>query len=377
MGLKYLAVGTGRDGTLSLTHLINDMFTASGSDAVAAHEYLATECYDAYCLYKETGEQRHLDQLRDKIRDCPYDAVIGNGYAPVLGIFREVFPDLALIHLKRKDRAALIQSHIQISRLFPDSYIDYEAVHGTKRRIAAFHEGDMSRDAWNTLSLEDKFGWFYDYTHGQVEAEHSRFARSINIETELLSDKGTLDRLSAFISGDVAMCPNAVHLNRLTYLAVSDFSESNRPYAQWLFGTLSASDIERDHVYLANYVTGKFITLAGYQITGVVRDVAPAYALGQRKILEALSRFEALTQERLKEVRLLKAEIRSRHGCKAAINRGIRRLIRFFLVPRRRRMLGQPGGIQNCQPAVPHGRKPPGLIAASGCGPRPKPNTGR
>ena len=77
MGLQYLAVGMGRDGTDSLTHVLNDIFRLNGFHAEAVHEHLASERHDLYCLYKETGDEAHLTRLSGLIRDCPYQAVVG------------------------------------------------------------------------------------------------------------------------------------------------------------------------------------------------------------------------------------------------------------------------------------------------------------
>lgn len=320
MPLRYLVVGTGRDGTVSLTQIVNDIFKLNGIPAVAAHEYLARECHESYSLYKETGDDEHLTRLRQLIRDCPYEAIVGNGYASLLPLFREAFPDVALIHLKRKDREATIQSHKKNSKLFPDLYAYYAATgEGVFKRVAAFHEGEMSRDDWEALSLHDRFGWFYDYTHRTIEQERSHFSRCFTISTESLSERETLNALAHFIVQGAAASPKAVHLNRHSYITIDDFSESGRPYAQWLFGHLSANSIEVDVVYMSDYITNKYIALTGYQVTGFINEFAPAYAMGPEGIANSLNRFEALLQTRLKEVQLLKSDLRAKFGDRLTI----------------------------------------------------------
>lgn len=309
MTLQFLIVGTGRDGTVSLTHVINEIFRLNHIKGTAAHEYLARECYNAYCLAKETGDGSHLRTLRKQIENCPYEAIVGNGYASLLPLFREIFPNLALIHVQRRDRDAVVQSHLKNSLLFPQTYIYYGATDGDMRRTAAFHEGEMSRAAWDTLPIKEKFGWFYCYTHRAIAAEAPKFSRHLTVYTESLSEADTLAALTQFITGRKGSAPGAAHLNRHAYLSIEDFSESGRLYAQWLFGKLSASDIERDHVYLADYVTNKYIALAGYQMSGIIKDIAPACAASREEILDSLSRFEDLMHQRLKEVQLLKAEL--------------------------------------------------------------------
>jgi hypothetical protein len=307
MALRFLAVGTGRDGTVSLTRIVNDVFQLNGIRSEAAHEHLARECYNAYCLFKETGDIDHLNRLREQIRACPYDAVIGNGYASVLPIFLELFPDLALIHVRRRDREAVIHSHVKTSRLFPETYLNYGAVEGTMRRVAAFHEGEMPREVWNSLSLHDRFGWFYDDTHRKIAEASANFSRCISVETESLSSRETLEAISRFILGKEGATPAAAHLNRHVYLSVEDFTESSRSYGQWLFGTLSAQAVERDPLYLSEYVTNKFIAFTGYQLSGFIKEFAPSQALAPEALSSSLDRFEALMDARLKEVRSLKS----------------------------------------------------------------------
>lgn len=309
MGLKYLVVGTGRDGTVSLTRLINDIFRSNGIPGEAVHEYLARDCYNNYCLFQETGERAHLDRLQELIRNCPHAAIVGNGYAPVLDLFREAFPNVALIHLKRHDRDAVIRSHAKNSKLFPETYLYYGAITGIMRRVAAFHEGEMSREEWDALTLSQKFGWFYDYTHQAVEFAAPQFLRHDVIHTENLSDQSTLCRLAAFITGRQVLAPEPVHLNRHAYLTVDDFTDSARPLAQWLFGNLSAQAAARDAVYLSEYFTNKYIALIGYQISGFIREVAPAFEASRDEIHDSLCHFERLVRQRLKEVEMLKADL--------------------------------------------------------------------
>jgi len=315
MTLKYLAVGTGRDGTRSLTHITNEIFRLNGISALAAHEFLSVDCYNAYCFFKETGDENYLDELRIKLANCPYEAVIGNGYAPLLGIIRALFPDVALIHLRRHDREANIASLARNSRLFPETYIYYGAADGIMKRVTSFHENEMSPQAWHSLSLNEKFGWYYDYTHAAIDKEKTNFSRCLNVSTETLSEKTTLEKLSQYIVRFAeAKIPEAVHLNRHSYLNVDDFNEDARQYAHWLFHTLSAGQIARDTVYLSEYVTNKYIALAGYQITGFIKEFAPAYAFGSLELSHSLDKFEALLLQKLKETRLLKAELDRKIG---------------------------------------------------------------
>lgn len=319
MALQFLVVGTGRDGTVSLTQIINDIFRLNGIKAEAAHEYLSRDCYEAYCLFKETGDEEHRNRLRLLMRACPYQAIVGNGYASVLPLFQEAFPNVALIHVRRADREATIRSHHKNSLLFPETYINYGPRDGIMRRVAAFHEGEMSRADWEEMSLHDRFAWFYDYTHATIEANAPRFRRRMSIETESISDPATLETLSRFILDRDGHTPKPVHLNRHVYLGIDDFSEAARSYAQWMFGNLSAPAIEANPIHLADYITNKLVALLGYQISGFIDEFAPHYARPPAEVLDSLNEFEGILRTRLNEVRLLRNDVLERLSIRGSL----------------------------------------------------------
>ena len=98
------------------------------------------------------------------VADCPYDSIVGNGYAAILPLFAEHYGrDLKVVHLYRDDREACIESLITNCELFPTAYRYYSSSPEAEvKRMAAFHFGDMSRAVWDRLPLREKFGWYYD-----------------------------------------------------------------------------------------------------------------------------------------------------------------------------------------------------------------------
>ena len=53
--LNILCVGTGRDGTQSINHMIQRVFSETG-DRQTMHEYCRREIYQAFCDFSETGD---------------------------------------------------------------------------------------------------------------------------------------------------------------------------------------------------------------------------------------------------------------------------------------------------------------------------------
>src|SRR5262249_9000365 len=153
--------GAGRDGTLSVADMIQRLCNQA-ADGRVMHEYQAREFYQAYCNFRETDESRFLDEIRSMIDECPYDCIVGNGYAAVLPQFAERWSSATLIHLRRADRVAAIASLKTNCELFPRAYGYYStSPQATVKRMAAFHFGEMSRSRWDALSLDEKFAWYY------------------------------------------------------------------------------------------------------------------------------------------------------------------------------------------------------------------------
>ncbi len=84
--LRILCVGTGRDGTQSLYHMIQNVLDRSGGGQ-AMHEYYCREFYQAFCDRAETGDPSHDAELMRMVAECPYDCIVGNGYASILPLF--------------------------------------------------------------------------------------------------------------------------------------------------------------------------------------------------------------------------------------------------------------------------------------------------
>src|SRR3984893_18398262 len=163
--LKLLCVGTGRDGTQSLNHMIQRVYGQTvGRQSV--HEYCCREIYQTFCDFSETGDGSRAEALKRMVADCPYDSIVSNGYAALLPLFAEHYGrGLKVPHLYR-DREACIESLTTNCELFPTAYRYYSSSPEAEvKRMAAFHFGDLPRAEWDRLPLREKFGWDYDKTH--------------------------------------------------------------------------------------------------------------------------------------------------------------------------------------------------------------------
>ncbi|MBR0848417.1 hypothetical protein JQ543_11755 [Bradyrhizobium diazoefficiens] len=238
--LTLLCVGTGRDGTTSLCQMIQNIFDEEGRGRAAGHEWQSTELNDAFCLWKETGDAKYEDLIRDTIETCPYDAIVGNGYQTVLPLFAAAYGDsLALVHLKRLDRAGCVDSLVANSIQHPINHRYYATVpEATGRRMAAFHFGEMSRESWDELSGNQRFEWYYDKVHALIEDKRLLFAKSYELFTERLAEEDSRRVISEAAGSNVV--PKPVRVNR--HFGFEEFDLEQR---RWLQRVLGKLDIER------------------------------------------------------------------------------------------------------------------------------------
>jgi hypothetical protein len=311
--LKILCVGTGRDGTQSLNHMIQRVFGETGGRQTM-HEYCCREIYQAFCDFSETGDGGAADALKRMVVDCPYDSIVGNGYAAILPLFAECYGrGLKVVHLYRDDRDACIESLITNCELFPTAYRYYSSSPEAKvKRMAAFHFGDMSRAAWDGLPLRQKFAWYYDKTHALVRQHLALFDRHIEIATESLNDEATRRTIADFVADAEAAPPPRTHLNA-SVIDISSFPKQHQVKMNWLMGRLNMEELAKDDVYALNYFLDKFVAWTGYQIADAPQ-LGGTTAASAAEIAADLERAGRIMNERLREIDALYKLVRDRGG---------------------------------------------------------------
>lgn len=309
--LELIAVGTGRDGTLSLTGILGELLVANGRGGQVMHEYHSREFYNHYCCYKETGDEAHMAAIRKLIAECSYTAIVGNGYAWLLPMFKEIWPNAKLIHLKRRNRQDCIDSFKESVRLYPDKHIHYsDLAEGDIQRIAAFHEGLMTRDQWHALSLDEKFGWYYDYTHQQISQHAPLFGGALDVATEDLQDDATMKALAQFVFGARAQAVAGQKLNSTQYVSASDFPPEYIGYVQWLFGRMDKGKVLEDISYPARYFANNFIAWIGYHESEMAAQVCTAMRQDDDRRKEALSAFIQEMKEHIRVAEAVRKSLR-------------------------------------------------------------------
>lgn len=289
--LQFLCVGGGRDGTVTVTAYINEILRSAGMSGECIHEMHSRELYELQCDLVERPERTGTrTRIYETIADFPI-AAAGNGYAGVLPIFAELYPNLKLIHLKRRDKQAFIASHVRNSQLYPESYIYYSTDIGEMRRITAFHTGEATREQWDALAVEDKFSWFYEYTHRAVVSAYSLFPAVLQIETEDLSNPETLRRLATFVAGDSTEAPDPRRLNGHVLVDIYDFSDEQRAFAQWMFGRLDSRQIAESNTVLVDHVLNATIAWLGFLQSGVASKYDERYSRSPEQVLREAQTF--------------------------------------------------------------------------------------
>jgi SAM-dependent methyltransferase len=309
--LKILCVGSGRDGTQSLCNMIQHVF--AGSDRKVMHEYCCREFYQAFCDFAETGERASQDALKRMVDECAYDSVVGNGYAVVLPLFAERYGrGLKIVHVRRDDRDACIASLVKNSELFPTAYRYYaKSPYATVKRMAAFHFGEMSRAQWDGLSIEEKFGWYYDKTHALIREHLDLFDEHMEITTESLNDETSRRAIAQFVGGDSHAPPPKAHLNA-SVIDIASFPKERQHKMHWLMGRLNIEQLASDEVYALDYFLDKFVAWTGYQIVdSPSAETSPAPA---EKIAADLDRAAKVIGDRLRDIDALHQLVRDRSG---------------------------------------------------------------
>ena len=263
--LRLVCVGTGRDGTQSVTHMFRDVMNDIGNGETVAHEYASRAFFEAFVESQEGDRQSGLAKARKLIEECPHDIIVGNGYAPWLPLFAEICgPRLCLVHLRRLDRKACVDSLVENAERHPAAYGNYnEGKLAVTCRPTAQHFDEMSADDWSRLNIQEKLGWYYDKVHSLVDQHARLFATSFNIYTEKLSSQSTLHLIGELASGPPRRA-KPIHLN--SHVKSDAISLSARHKVQWLLGRLDMQKVAHDDLYPLKYMTNEYIAWTGYQI---------------------------------------------------------------------------------------------------------------
>ncbi|GLH75481.1 hypothetical protein SSBR45G_03890 [Bradyrhizobium sp. SSBR45G] len=255
--LRVLCVGTGRDGTTSLTRMMQEIFDHQGNGDRAVHEWGSRELNELFCRLKETKDSSIEEEIRQMIRDCPHACVVGNGYAAVLPIIAELLGDqITLVHLRRRDRAACIASLAENAELSPQNHVYYaDSPAAERKRPTAFHFGEMTQPQWFELSLTDKFGWYYDKTHSLIERYANLFPNTLAVDTEDLAADSVRAALAHAAGSTEA--PRAFHVNR--FVDLRHVPADRRSFVQRLLGQLDVQMLAHDDLYGLRQVLNEMI----------------------------------------------------------------------------------------------------------------------
>ena len=258
--LRLLCVGTGRDGSTTVAHMLQEVFDRADGGQQAVHEYATVELHDLFADYRETRDPQLLAEASKIIAGCPYPCIVGNGYAGFLDLFADIYGrGLRVIHLRRRDRTNCVESLRKNCELFPGAYCYYSSAKESRyKRMAAFHFDEMSFETWSPLPIEDKFGWYYDKTHALIEHARPRFDTFIEVNTETLNQSATRQTLARLAIDDDAVVPAPAHLN-CHFFGSEVLPIDQRQYVHGLLQGLNLLQLSEDNGYLVEYAVDTII----------------------------------------------------------------------------------------------------------------------
>lgn len=305
--LRVLFVGTGRDGTLSLARMVGEVFEREGAGRQVMHEYASRELYDSFANLMETGDPAYREEARRLILQCPYDCIVGNGYAPLLPLFAECCgPELVLVHIRRLDRDACIRSLVENCEFFPLAYGNYStSPEARTNRMTAVHFGEMDPDTWRALPIESKLGWFFDKTHALIDENSKRFTHRFEMHTEHINDEATRVLIATVLGLDAAGPPAPTHLN--AHASMASLPRERRDKMQWLMGRFDLRRAADDDLYATDYFLNAFIAWTGYQIRRN-EVIGPADERTDEELAALLDRAGKLLDHNRRLIDLLEAE---------------------------------------------------------------------
>jgi hypothetical protein len=306
--LRLVIAGTGRDGTVSLSHMIRRLYEDAGVDGSVMHEYSSREFLHAHTSFLETGDPKWMGEIHALIDECPHDCIVGAGYAPILPAFVErCGPGLTLVHLRRLDRTRAIASLVENCAFFPRAYGYYsDSPEATTKRMTAFHCGEVTPEEWRKLSQTAKLAWYFDKTHALIDEYKGLFSQRLEFYTEHLNDEATRKILAELVLGHSQVVAKPTHVN--AHFNFEGLPENRRSKLQWLMGQLNLHQVAYDDVYPLEYFANAFVGWTGYQIRRAPQ-VGPEDHKTADEISDSLARAERILARHLKDVSSLKEQL--------------------------------------------------------------------
>lgn len=234
--LKLVAAGAGRDGTMTMAKLIEELARINGESWKVEHELYSNHICNLLCSWRETSRHCYRQALEDLLKNLPAHAVSGTNYQFALDILAEKYGrSLKIVHLKRRDKRAFVESLGRIIHFRPGMAVNMtdetcrldHPDHTT--RLAAFHFGEMGREEWEALDVERRLEWHYEKTHALLGEAGRYFDNYFMIYTEDLDRPETLRRLARFIDPRWGKICRPVRLNaRSWWEERAEFNEKVR-----------------------------------------------------------------------------------------------------------------------------------------------------
>ena len=265
MTLKILGIGTGRDGTLSLCQLIQNIYilNISHNVPVAMHE---TNGYDIYQGIQYFWSTQDSSPMITVMQNWSHQVEIGNGYAFFMPAILKAFgPELKIIRLRR-NRNKCVQSLSKRPLLNPHNWGGYvsEQTKIALTRPTAVDFKEMSIDSWRALSLEEKISWYYDKTHELLDLYLPKFNHVLEVSTEQLSHPDTIQTITQFINPTFTNLPQPVHVHLSSPFDYTELNSEERQRLENLFREMDVQKLIKSDLYPLEFFLNKIIAKLGY-----------------------------------------------------------------------------------------------------------------
>jgi hypothetical protein len=274
--IDLLCAGTGRDGTVTMTNLINQIFDFENKNKTCGHEIFSRMIFNR--LHELGYGGLCLDnEIASLIKNCEFSAVVGSGYGVVLDLFSKINPQCKLIHLKRKNKQAFIESFTNLVSQFPHlvgGYSDTDESRVDSHIMTAVDFKEMSVVDWNLLSTSEKISWYYNKTHQLIETHKYLFADYKIIYTEELDEEKIRKELTKYVlsTNQTDYIPSLTHLNTFLFQNCH-CSPQEKSILQWWLHDLNPYDVLKNDNYILDFIINKYTALIGYHSDSKVKEL--------------------------------------------------------------------------------------------------------
>lgn len=122
---------------------------------------------------------------------------------------------------------------------------------------------EIDEDAWSSLTLEARLGWYYDKTHALAQKDLAAYEHVLHLRTEDLDDPATVDRIAQFLDPSWNSRCDPVHINANYPVDLSALDDDQRRTVEHGLDNLDKRRLLTEPTYPIGVFIGLFFDRLG------------------------------------------------------------------------------------------------------------------